>query len=224
MIMPKKFSVKKDKVNLVPNTIIIIYDIIHIRGVKMQEYYIHQIGNINNIKTYDRLRKILQSRFIASRDYLEKNRISFDYDNTTFELNIPDGKKYMYYSDDIHKDRVSLSDPNNRFIKNAIEKKDHAIFTCFDYDNIAFAVSKDMEILPREKTKGLALGEVQVEEKVDSDYISAIIVPIEDEKINVNYSRLLDVISSICEENSFPLDIINYEGVLLRSRQNNKTL
>ncbi len=38
----------------------------------MIDFYIHQIGSINNEKTYERINKILQSKVIASRDYLEK--------------------------------------------------------------------------------------------------------------------------------------------------------
>ena len=38
----------------------------------MIDFYIQQIGSINNEKTYERLNKILQAKVIASRDYLEK--------------------------------------------------------------------------------------------------------------------------------------------------------
>ena len=113
------------------------------------DYYIHQIGNINEEKTYERLIKILKSKIIASMDYLEKNGMHFDYDNKSFKLDIPTGKEYMYYDEDIHKDRVSLSDPQNRFIKRAIERKDHQFITCFDYDYIGFAISRDITIVSK---------------------------------------------------------------------------
>lgn len=43
--------------------------------------------------------------------------IVHSYENSSFKLDIPLEKAYMYYTDDIHFDRVSLSDPNNRFVK-----------------------------------------------------------------------------------------------------------
>ena len=186
----------------------------------MIDFYIHQIGDVSNEKTYERLIKILQSKVIGSRDYLEKNNISFNYENTSFELKISKGKEWMYYDEDIHKDRVSLSNPENRFIKRAIERKDHKSFTCFDYDYIAIAVSKDIPILSNEETKGLSLGEVQVKDKVDSKYIVGLILPfskeqLEDEKVNM----LINIISEICMKNDFPLDIYNYEGELLKEKE-----
>ena len=143
----------------------------------MIDFYIHQIGNIQNKKTYERLISILKSQTISSRDFLEKQGIKFENDNAAFKLDIPENKKWMYYEEDIHKDRVSLSNPQNRFIKKAIEKKDHQMFTCFDYDYIAFAVSRDVPLVPQEETHGLALGEVQVKDKVDSQYIVGLILP-----------------------------------------------
>lgn len=183
------------------------------------DFYIHQIGNINEEKTYERLIKILKTRVIASRDFLEKNGIQFDYDNTSFKLDIPKGKEYMYYDEDVHKDRVSLSDPENRFIKKAIERRDHQFITCFDYDYIAFAISKDVPVVSREHTKGLALGEVQVENKIDSDYIVGLILPFPADQLQDERNMaIVDTISKICLQNDFPLDIYNYEGQLLKSK------
>ena len=183
------------------------------------DYYIHQIGDINEEKTYERLIKILKSKIIASRDYLEKNGIHFDYDNTSFKLDIPTGKEFMYYDEDIHKDRVSLSDPQNRFIKKAIERKDHQFITCFDYDYIAFAISRDIPIVSKDQTRGLALGEVQVKNKIDSEFIVGLILPFSLEQIQDEKNMLIvNKISEICSHNDFPLDIYNYEGYLLKSK------
>ncbi len=183
----------------------------------MIDFYIHQIGSINNEKTYERLSKILQSKVIASRDYLEKHGISFNYDNTSFNLDIPQGKEWMFYDSDIHKDRVSLSDPQNRFIKKAIERKDHQNFTCFDYDYIALAISKDVPIIPIDETKGLALGEVQVKDKIDSEFIVGLILPISKEQlVDENLNMIVDIISEFCMKKGLPLNIYNYEGELLK--------
>lgn len=188
------------------------------------DYYIHQIGNVNDKSTYERLIKILKSKMIASRDYLEKSGLQFDYNNTSFELDIPKGKEWMYYDDDIHKDRVSLSDPENRFIKKAIERKDHKFITCFDCDYIAFAISRGVPIVPIEQTKGLALGEVQVQDKVDSEYIAGLILPFSKEQLVDDSTELIiDKISEICNQNDFPLDIYNYEGELLKQKTQKKT-
>jgi len=185
----------------------------------MIDYYIHQIGNIQNKKTYERLLSILKSQMICSRGFLEKQGIKFEYDNISFELDIPDDKKWMHYEDDIHIDRVSLSDPQNRFIKKAIEKKDHQIFTCFDYDYIAFAVSRDVPLVPQEDTRGLALGEVQVKDKVDCQYIIGLILPIPVEQLQDEKNiQIVDAFVDICEKNGFPLDIYNYEGVLIAKK------
>lgn len=189
----------------------------------MLDYYIHQIGDINNEKTYERLLNILKSKMICSRDFLEKQGIKFEYDNTSFKLDIPDDKKWMYYEEDIHKDRVSLSDPQNRFIKKAIEKKDHQNFTCFDYDYIAFAVSRDVPIVTSEKTHGLALGEVQVQDKIDTQYIVGLILPITEEQLQGKNIDIVNAFAEICEQNSFPLNIYNYEGILISEKQRNKS-
>lgn len=183
------------------------------------DFYIHQIGNINNEKTYERLINILKSRIIASRNFLEKNGVQIDYENSSFKLDIPVGKEWMYYSDDIHKNRVSLSDPQTRFIKKAIERRDHQFITCFDYDYIAFAISRDVPIVSSDYTKGLALGEVQVEDKVDSEYIVGLILPFSIEQLqDENNMLIVNKISEICVQNDFPLDIYNYEGQLLKNK------
>ena len=168
---------------------------------------------------------ILKSQTICSRDFLEKQGIKFEYDNTSFKLNIPENKKWMYYEEDIHKDRVSLSDPQNRFIKKAIEKKDHQMFTCFDYDYIAFAVSRDVPLVPQEETHGLALGEVQVKDKVDSQYIVGLILPITEEQMQDEKNiQIVEAFANLCEKNGFPLDIYNYEGVLLYKKKQIKSI
>ena len=191
----------------------------------MTDFYIHQIGNIQNEKTYERLISILKSQTIGSRDFLEKQEIKFENDNPSFKLDIPENKKLMYYEEDIHKDRVSLSDPQNRFIKKSIEKKDHQMFTCFDYDYIAFAVSRDVPLVPQEETDGLALGEVQVKDKVDSQYIVGLILPITEEQMQDEKNiQIVEAFASLCEKNGFPLDIYNYEGVLLDKKKQIKSI
>ena len=191
----------------------------------MIDFYIHQIGNIQNEKTYERLISILKSQTIGSRDFLEKQEIKFENDNPSFKLDIPENKKWMYYEEDIHKDRVSLSDPQNRFIKKSIEKKDHQMFTCFDYDYIAFAVSRDVPLVPQEETDGLALGEVQVKDKVDSQYIVGLILPITEEQMQDEKNiQIVEAFASLCEKNGFPLDIYNYEGVLLDKKKQIKSI
>lgn len=177
------------------------------------DFYIHQIGNINSKETYDRLSLILNSKVIASRLFLKKMSMIQVTDNPAFKLNIPKGDEWMYYEEDIHENRVSLSDPQNRFIKAAIRRKDHQEITCFDYDYIGIAISRDITIVPQEETKGLAYGEVQVEEKIDATYIIGLIVPISKEELQKDEIKLcLDRIIEICEENNFSLDIYNYEG------------
>ena len=191
----------------------------------MIDFYIHQIGNIQNEKTYERLISILRSQTISSRDFLEKQEIKFENDNASFKLDIPENKKWMYYEEYIHKDRVSLSDPQNRFIKKSIEKKDHQMFTCFDYDYIAFAVSRDVPLVPQEETDGLALGEVQVKDKVDSQYIVGLILPITEEQMQDEKNiQIVEAFASLCEKNGFPLDIYNYEGVLLDKKKQIKSI
>ena len=191
----------------------------------MIDFYLHQIGNIQNEKTYERLISILKSQTISSRDFLEKQGIKFEYDNTSFKLDIPDDKKWMYYEEDIHKDRVSLSDPQNRFVKKAIERKDHQTFTCFDYDYIAFAVSRDVPLVPQEETHGLALGEVQVKDKINSQYIVGLVLPISEEQLqDEQNAQVINTFANVCEKNGFPLDIYNYEGVLLDKKKKIKKI
>ena len=168
---------------------------------------------------------ILKSQTIGSRDFLEKQEIKFENDNPSFKLDIPENKKWMYYEEDIHKDRVSLSDPQNRFIKKSIEKKAHQMFTSFDYDYIAFAVSRDVPLVPQEETHGLALGEVLVKDKVDSQYIVGLILPITEEQMQDEKNiQIVEAFASLCEKNGFPLDIYNYEGVLLDKKKQIKSI
>lgn len=58
----------------------------------MIDFYIHQIGNIQHEKTYERLISILKSQTISSRDFLEKQGIKFENDNTSFKFDVPDEK------------------------------------------------------------------------------------------------------------------------------------
>lgn len=190
----------------------------------MLDYYIHQIGNISNSETYNRLKSILNTRTIYSRKKLEEVGIIHNYNNSSYKLDIPPEKEYMYYMDDIHYDRVSLSDPNNRFIKKAIERKDHQFITCFDYNYISFAISKDIKIVPSEETHGLALGEVQVQDSISEEYIKGIILPFEVNDLdNENILKIIDMISELCNRSGMSLDIYNYEGELLKEKSSKKT-
>ena len=190
----------------------------------MLEYYIHQIGDLKNEKTYERLLSILKSKTICSRDYLEKQGIKFENDNPSFKLDISDEKKWMYCDEDVHKDKISLSDPQNNFIRRAIERRKSAIVECFKYNYIAFAISRDVKIVPSEQTHGLAIGEVQVQDKIDSEYIVGLILPIPEEQLSdKNNIEIIDAIANICKENNFPLDIYNYEGILIRKKEKKHT-
>lgn len=190
----------------------------------MLDYYIHQIGDISSLETYNRLKSILDTRFIYSRKKLEEVGIIHNYESSSYKLDIPPEKEYMYYMKDIHKDRVSLSDPNNRFIKKAIEKKDHKNFTCFDYNYIAFAISKDIKIVPSEETHGLALGEVQVQDSISEEYIKGIILPFGVKDLNSeSILKIIDMISELCDKSDMPLDIYSYEGEILKEKSSKKT-
>ena len=68
----------------------------------MLDYYIHQIGDINNPETYNRLKSILDTKFIHSRKKLKEVGIIHNYENKSYKLNIPPEKEHMYYMDDIH--------------------------------------------------------------------------------------------------------------------------
>lgn len=190
----------------------------------MINYYIHQIGNINDKRTYERLINILKSKAICSRGFIEKEGINFEYGNPSFKLDIPEDKKWMYYDEDIHKNRVSLSDPENRFIKKCIDKKDEENYTCFNYNYIAFAISREVPIVPKEQTKGLAIGEVQVSNKIDLEYIEGLILPFSQEQLQHEEIKLfVDKIYEICEKNDLPLNIYNYAGELIKQKSSKKT-
>ena len=87
----------------------------------MLEYYIHQIGDISDSKTYNRLKSILDTKCIYSRKKLEEMGIVYSYENSSFKFDISPEKEYIYYMDDIHFDKVSLSDPNNKFVKKQLK-------------------------------------------------------------------------------------------------------
>ena len=190
----------------------------------MEDYYIHQIGNMYDEKTYQTLVSILKNKTIASRDYLSRELgILIKDDERPFDGKIPRNEFY-YITDDEHKDRVSLSDPNDKLVKKSIERKSHSTWTCFDYNNIAFRISKNIEplLIPTEETKYLVPGEVQVRDKIDSDYIVGLILPITEEQLQDEKNiQIIDAIAKICEKNDFPLDIYNYEGELIREKNIN---
>lgn len=189
----------------------------------MLEYYIHQIGDISDPKTFYRLKSILDTKCIYSRKKLEEMGIVYSYENSSFKFDISPEKEYIYYMDDIHFDKISLSDPNNKFVKKAIEMKSHKVINCFDYDYIAFAISKDIKVVPKEETHGLELGEVQVQDLISEEYIKGIILPFEKNDLyNENISKIVDMISEFCNKNGMPLDIYNYEGDLLKGKTNKK--
>lgn len=189
--------------------------------------YIHQIGNINNPKTYETLMSILRTKMISSRVFLEKEfGIVINDNERPFDGNLPKNDFYII-TDELHKDRVSLSDPNNELVKKSIERKSHSTWTCFDYDNIAFAISKHIEplLVPHTEMKGIVPGEVQVKDKIDSEYIIGLILPLSQEQLlDKNNMSFVDKISEMCKQNNFPLDIYNYEGELIKRKDIGKII
>ncbi len=180
----------------------------------MKYDYLHQIGNVNSFKTYEKLISILRLGCISSRKELENNGIKNDYDSSTFKLEVPKGKEWMYYSVDIHFDRVSLSNANNEFIRTAIELRDHANFSCFDYNNIGIVFSSQIDpiLIDKDETKGLALGEVQVKEKLDLKFATGLVVPYELEELeNATTYTIVDTLSLLCINAGYNLPIINYD-------------
>lgn len=161
---------------------------------------------------------MLNLKWIVCRYYGEFFEFSF-----LFKL--PPEEACWYYTDNIHFDRVSLSDPSDKFIKKAIERKDHKWITCFDYNYIAFAISKDIEVVPLEETHGLALGEVQVQDFISEEYIKGIVLPFGLKDLyNEATSKIIDKISELCDRNGMPLDIYSYEGELLKEKSSKKII
>ena len=68
-----------------------------------------------------------------------------------------------------------------------------------------------MLLVPKEHTKGLALGEVQVFNKIDSEYIVGLVLPFSHEQLFNEKINLTDeTIYEVLEKNHFSLDIYNY--------------
>lgn len=55
----------------------------------MLKYYIHQIGDIRDFVTYNRLKSILSTKYIYSRKRLEEMGIVYNHENSSFQLNVP---------------------------------------------------------------------------------------------------------------------------------------
>lgn len=182
----------------------------------MEEFYIHQIGAVDNLETYKRLQKILKIGSLYSRKKMDELGIDYSSLKPAFSLDIKEGEEYKYYTEDIHYDIVSMIDPSNRFLKNAINKKIE--FDCFNPNFIAFAISKDITpfLVKKEEMHGGAIGEVQMKECVNKDFIKGLILPLED-----NHSRenmvLLEKVQQLCVECNFELPIYNYEGKCLQN-------
>lgn len=182
----------------------------------MINYYFHQLGYIYDFDTLDKLASILDLGAIGSRVYLEKNGIKY---KSSFKLDIPYDKEWLYYPDGVHEDRVSLSDPNNRFVRRSIERKDSSQVACYSYNFLTLLVSRDVPIVSSENTKGLALGEVQVMDRIDNSYIIGILVPFDDNALlderNLN---IIENIKNICKFRNYELNIYNYDGKILNER------
>ena len=100
-----------------------------------------------------------------------------------------------------------------RLVKKSIEKKSHATWTCFDYDNIAIAISKEIITLAisSEDLKYLVPSEVQIKDKISSEYFIGLLLPISKEQLqDKTYCEIVDIIAKICEE-YLPLNIIMRE-------------
>ena len=171
---------------------------------------------IYDFDTLDKLASILDLGAIGSRVYLEKNGIKY---KSSFKLDIPYDKEWLYYPDGVHEDRVSLSDPNNRFVRRSIERKDSSQVACYSYNFLTLLVSRDVPIVSSENTKGLALGEVQVIDRIDNSYIIGILVPFDDNALlderNLN---IIENIKNICKFRNYELNIYNYDGKILNER------
>ena len=71
---------------------------------------------------------------------------------------------------------------------------------------------------------GLALGEVQVSNKIDLEYIEGLILPFSQEQLQHEEIKLfVDKIYEICEKNNLPLNIYNYEGELIKQKSSKKS-
>lgn len=177
----------------------------------MEDFYIHQIGAIDNLETYKRLQKILEIGSLYSRKKMDELGIDYSSLEPVFCLNIKEGEEYKYYNEDIHYDIVSMSDPSNRFLQKAINKKIE--FDCFNPNFIALAISKDITpfLVKKEEMHGAAIGEVQIKECVNKNFIKGLILPLENNCSRENL-KLLEKLQRLCLECNFYLPIYNYEG------------
>lgn len=180
----------------------------------MLDCYIHQIGSMYDVETYNRLKQILNKGFIGSRKVLDENGISY---NSPYKLNIKKEKENLYVDDSEHYDRVSLFDTNNRWIKSAIKHHSNML-DCFSPNFIAIKISKDIFSNLCEDTDGLAIGEVQVRNIIEKRYINGIVVPDRIESQDYEkYNYFVDFIMRIIIENGYQLNIYNYNGELIKN-------
>ncbi|MFI3307397.1 MAG: hypothetical protein R3Y21_02400 [Mycoplasmatota bacterium] len=178
------------------------------------EYYIHSIGRVDDIKTYQKIESIIKLNMIASR------KVLFDLgygevQKTDFGRKIPKGKEYMYYKDDIHYNKISLHDSSHHLIKKLI-LKDETIVGCFDSSRVAFLISNQVQTLSLRQTKGIDIGEEQVEGTLDFSYVLGVIIP------SLKYLPLekrdiiMDLISEIYKRNNLPVTFYSYDGTVIR--------
>ena len=68
-------------------------------------------------------------------------------------------------------------------------------------------------------------GEIQVKDKIDSQYIVGLILPIPEEQLQDEKNiQIVDAFVNVCEKNGLPLDIYNYEGILISKKKQIKTI
>lgn len=187
----------------------------------LNNIYIHAIGEVNEEKTYDRIVSILKYKNIYSRQKMDELGIQYDGANT-YGLEIPSGKEFMFYSDDIHYDVISLHDPQHHLINRIIKKNKE--FGCFRPTKIALAISRDIPVLPINETKGIDIGEVQVKDLIPVNYIVGIIIPNNEYLSPEVQQQLCEILKQKFESEGFNLPIYDYQGNVIYQPEPKKRL
>lgn len=187
----------------------------------LNDSYIHAIGEVNEERTYDRIASILKYKNIYSRQKMDELGIQYKGTNA-YGLEIPPGKEFMFYSDDIHYKVISLHDPQHHLINRIIKMNKE--FGCFRPTKIALAISREVPVLPINETKGIDIGEVQVKDLISLNYIVGIIIPTNKYLSQETQLQLCEILKQKFESEGLILPIYDYEGNVIYQSESKKKL
>ena len=183
-----------------------------------QKYYLHQIGDINEVCTYTVLNSILKNKAIFSRKKLDELGIEYVglWKNSTSSTSDKD----KYIDSSAHYETISLFDPLHKWINKTILHNQSNFL--FNPNGIGLVISRDVNLSANKE--GAEIGEVQVIDTISKDFICGIILPTELMVTENLYQKIINKITEMCINQDWELPIYDYLGNQLYFPKSKKIL